>query len=447
MSVPAARGRRERQASGLRHRIAAVEESSIAQQLGIAAGDVLLRMNGEDVVDWIDYQALSGERTIDLVIARGDEEIEFTLEKDEWEPLGLSFDSPLMTGIRECINKCIFCFVDQLPEACRPSLRVKDDDWRTSLMMGSFVTLTNVSDRELERIVRRHATPLYISVHATDPDLRAYLLGTPRGALITEQLRRLREGGIRFHAQAVLCPGINDGAQLLRTMRDLGGMYPACQSLALVPVGLTGHREGLTPLRKYTRDEARAVVDAAEAFAARMRKKHGTSFVFPSDEFYLTAKRKRPDDAFYEDYAQIENGVGMLTALETEFHEAYAEEDLSKAKPGRLLIPTGTDLGPFMKSLTRGHPIPGVEVEVVPIENGFFGAEVTVTGLLTGADLLRGLSGHRADRVLITECLLRDMEDVFLDDMPLSEFKARLGMPVTVVGRRGDQLLEALMGR
>ena len=228
------------------------------------------------------------------------------------------------------------------------SLRVKDDDWRTSLMMGSFVTLTNVSDRELERIVKRHASPLYISVHAMDPQLRAYMLGTERGALIKTQLDRLKKGGIRFHAQAVLCPGINDGAQLERTMKELGDMYPACQSLALVPVGLTGHREGLTPLRKYERDEARAVLDAAEAFAARMRKKHGTSFVFPSDEFYLTAKRKRPDDAFYEDYAQIENGVGMLTALETEFDAAYRDEDLTGAKPEKLLIPTGTDLGPFM---------------------------------------------------------------------------------------------------
>ena len=178
-----------------------------------------------------------------------------------------------------------------------------------------------------------------------------------------------------------------------------------------------------------------------------MRKKHGTSVVFPSDEFYLTAKRKRPDDAFYEDYAQIENGVGMLTALETEFDAAYRDEDLTGAKPEKLLIPTGTDLGPFMKSLMRGHPIPGVDVEVVPIENSFFGREVTVTGLLTGADLLRGLAGHSADRALITECLLRDMEDVFLDDMPLDEFEQKLGIPVTVVGRRGDQLLDALMNR
>ena len=428
------------------HTITAVEPGSIADQLGLTPGDKLVSMNGQRVIDWIDYQAFSAESEIDLVIERGGEEVEYSLEKDEWEPLGLTFDSRLMTNIRLCVNKCIFCFVDQLPPGARDSMRVKDDDWRLSLMMGNFVTLTNDSDAEIERMIARHASPLYISVHTTDPKLRAYMLGCERGALIMKQLNRLKAGGIQFHAQAVLCPGINDGPQLDKTMRDLAAMYPACQSLALVPVGLTGHREGLTPLRKYTRDEARAVLDQAEAFAAAMRKKHGTSFVFPSDEFYLTAKRRMPDSAFYEDYAQIENGVGMVALLDEEFSDSYGAADLSRAVPGRRLIVTGTSIAPFMKSLTRAHPIPGVEVEVIAVENTHFGPDVTVAGLLTGGDVVRALQGRTADQALITECMLRADEDVFLDDMTLSEAEAKAGIPLRKVGRRGEHLLSALMG-
>ena len=427
------------------HRIVAVERDSIADQLGLKAGDELLSINGRRVVDWIDYQAFTSEEKIDLVILRDGEETEYSLEKDEWEPLGLTFDSRLMNNIRECVNKCIFCFVDQLPEGCRPSLRIKDDDWRLSLMTGSFVTLTNVSDAELERIVERRASPLYISVHATDPKLRSYMLGTPRGALLMKQLNRLKAGGIQFHAQAVLCPGVNDGAALEKTIADLKALYPACMSLALVPVGLTGHREGLTPLRKYTRDEARAVIEQAERWQKTCLKKLGTNFVFPADEFYLTAHRSVPDDGFYEDYAQIDNGIGMMRLLETEMEEAYSDADLETAAPGRLIILTGVSVAPFMKSLMKRFPVPGVEVEVVPVENSFFGPEVTVTGLLTGRDVVRALQGRSADAVLITESMLRDGEDVFLDDMSFDEARRQAGMPIVKVGRRGDELLEAIM--
>ncbi|MBO4884709.1 MAG: DUF512 domain-containing protein [Clostridia bacterium] len=427
--------------------IIAVEPGSIAEQLELQPGDRLVSVNGKPILDWIDYQAFTSEENIDLVIERGGEEIEFSLEKDDWEPLGLTFDSRLMSGIRECVNKCIFCFVDQLPACARDSLRVKDDDWRLSLMTGSFVTLTNVSDSELQRIIDRHASPLYVSVHTTDMKLRAHMLGTERGALLMKQLNRMKAGGIQFHAQAVLCPGINDGPQLEKTIADLAALYPACQSLALVPVGLTNHREGLCGLRKYARDEARAVLDAAEKWQKRLLKKHGTNFVFPSDEFYLAAKRPIPPDEFYEDYAQIENGVGMMRQLETELEDAYGEADLESAKPGRLLAPVGVDIVPFMKSLMRRFPIPGVEIEVVPVENGFFGPNVTVTGLLTGGDLIRGLAGKSADRVLVTECMLRDQEDVFLDDLTLGEVQEKVGIPFVKVGRRGDELLDAMMNR
>ncbi len=433
--------------SHMPHTIIAVEPGSIADQLALRPGDRLVSVNGKPVIDWIDYQAFTSEEHIDLVIERGGEETEYALDKDDWEPLGLTFDSQMMSGVRECVNRCIFCFVDQLPACARDSLRVKDDDWRLSLMTGSFVTLTNVSDSELQRIVDRHASPLYVSVHATDMKLRAYMLGTERGALLMKQLNRLKAGGIQFHAQAVLCPGINDGPQLEKTVADLAALYPACQSLALVPVGLTNHREGLCGLRKYTRDEARTVLDAAEKWQKKLLKKYGTNLVFPADEFYLAAKRPIPPDEFYEDYAQIENGIGMMRQLETELEEAYGEADLEAARPGKLLVVTGVSVGPFMKSLMRRFQIPGVEIEVVPIENQFFGPNVTVTGLLTGGDLVRGLAGKTADKVLVTECMLRDQEDVFLDDMTLSEAQEKIGIPIVKVGRRGDELLEAMMNR
>ena len=236
------------------HKIIAVEPGSIADQLGIRPGDSLVTINGKKIIDWIDYQAFCSEEDIDLVTERDGEEIEYSLEKDEWEPLGLTFDSQLLTKVRECVNHCAFCFVDQLPDHVRPSLRVKDDDWRLSLMMGNFVTMTNVSDRELERIIARHASPLYISVHTTNPELRARLLDQPLAAKIMKQLHRLAEGGISFHTQAVLCPGLNDGPELERMINDLSALWPMCQSMAIVPVGLTGHREGLFPLHKYSRD-------------------------------------------------------------------------------------------------------------------------------------------------------------------------------------------------
>lgn len=427
------------------HKITAVLPDSIAEQLEIVPGDELVSINGQTVVDWIDYEAFCCSEEMNLVIRRGEEEMEFEFEKDEYDPLGLQFETQLMSPLRSCANKCMFCFVDQLPENVRPSLRVKDDDWRMSLMMGSFVTLTNVSDKELDRIIARQASPLYISVHATDPKLRAQLLGTPLASKIMSQLNKLKNAGISFHAQAVLCPGINDGEQLKKTVEQLAALYPACQSLALVPVGLTEHRDGLCALRKFTKAEARAVVDSVAQWQEKYLKKFDTSFVSASDEFYVQAGVRIPADERYEDYPQIENGVGLMRLLETEMEYAFEEADLSSARPARLIDACGVSVAPFMKSLHRRFEIPGVEVQVVPIENHFFGPSVTVSGLLTGSDLIRELKGIDADKILITECMLREFEDVFLDDMTLEEVEKEIGVPIVKVGRSGEDLLNALM--
>ena len=433
------------------HSIIGVERGSIAAQLGIRRGDRLKAINGEIVYDFLDYQALSAAERISLLLLRGDEELEFDFEKDEYEPLGLEFESPMMSSVRWCCNKCLFCFVDQLPGHVRETMRVKDDDWRMSLMMGNYVTLTNVSDRELERIVRRHASPLYISVHATDGPLRARLLGQPRGEKLMEQLRTLAAGGIQFHTQAVLCPGLNDGPVLEETIRALVDLHPAALSLALVPVGLTEHRDGLSALRKYRPEEAAAVLDIAERWRNELYEKIGTRFVFPSDEFYLAAGREVPSDESYEDYGQIDDGVGMLRLLQTEFEEAW--EELPPAQrvhtPGgrRIAIATGVSAGPFLEALMERHPVAGADVRVYALENHFFGSTVTVAGLITGGDLVAQMKDTDADVVLITECMLRDEGDRFLDDMTLAEAQERLGRPIIPVGRRGEDLLNAILSQ
>ncbi len=430
------------------HRIVSVDEGSIAEALGIQAGDELFSINGECVVDLFDYQALESAAQLSLIVRRSAEEVEFVFEKDEYEPLGLNFEKPLMSGERQCCNHCLFCFIDQLPGGARESLHVKDDDWRMSLMTGSYVTLTNVSDHELCRIIRRHASPLYISVHATDPELRSYLLGTGRGARLMEQLRMLAEGGIDFHAQAVLCPGLNDGAALEETIKTLSALAPRALSLALVPVGLTNCRDGLSPLRKFTREEARAVLSIANGWRPKLLKAIGTRFVFPSDEFYLAAGAEIPAHEEYEDYGQIDDGVGMLRLLEAEFSEAWQAlpEDANKRGGARRVgIACGTSAGPFLRALLDRYPIAGADVAVYPLENGFFGSNVTVSGLLTGGDLIRGLKEIPRDVFLITECMLRDGEDVFLDDMTLREVSQALDRPLIPVGRRGEDLLEAIL--
>ena len=427
-------------------RIVSVDVGSPAARAGLRAGDELVRIGGEPVIDFLDYQALTARRRVELTVRRDGREKKCVLRKGEYDSPGLEFEKPMMSGMRMCCNRCLFCFVDQLPENVRPSMRLKDDDWRMSLMMGNYVTLTNVSDREIERIIARHASPLYISVHAADPELRSRILGQARGARLMDQLRRLSEGGIEFHTQAVLCPGINDGAALEETLRALTEI-PGARSLALVPVGLTGHREGLAPLRPYAPEEARAVIAQANRWRERLLRERGTRFVFPADEFYLIAGMELPEDGEYEDYAQIDDGVGLLRLLETEYDEAWRALPEEERMPGGgrpMLIGCGVSAAPFLEKLMRSHPLTGIEVRVAPVENRFFGPSVTVSGLVTGGDLTARLKDEPGERIFITGCMLRSEGDRFLDDMTLDEAEARLGRRIVPVGRSGEDLLEAL---
>jgi len=429
------------------HIIVSVDDRSPAQKAGIRAGDRLARINGETIIDFLDYQALTADRKLKVDVLRGGAEISFSVSKGEYAELGLNFEKPMMSGVRMCCNRCLFCFVDQLPAGVRESMRVKDDDWRTSLMMGSYVTLTNVSDRELDRIIARHASPLYISVHATEPCLRERLLGTHRARRLMEQLKKLSDGGIEFHCQAVLCPGLNDGEALEQTISELIQL-PGALSLALVPVGLTNHREGLSDLRKYNADEAKAVIAQANVWRERLLEERGTRFVFPSDEFYLQAGTQVPADEEYEEYGQIDDGVGLLRLLHTEYVEAWNElpaEEKVFTGGKKVAIACGVSAAEFLTKLVSEHPVAGVDVSVYPVENGFFGSNVTVSGLVTGGDLLRKMRDVECEKVLITEVMLRSEGDRFLDDRLLEDVCEELGKAIVPVGRRGDELLDALL--
>ena len=428
-------------------RILSVAKGSMAAKAGIKAGEKLLRINGEDILDEIDYQAMVTGRRIHLEIESPSGEIRtLSVSKPANRALGLQLDERAVLQPRVCRNHCIFCFVDQMPEKMRGSLYVKDDDWRLSLMMGNFVTLTNVDDREFDRILRRKASPLYISVHATDPETRVRMLRNPNAGNILSRLGKLKEAGIRFHCQIVLCPGINDADVLHQSIVDLANLHPAAESLAIVPIGLTDHRENLYPLRLFRPEESRELLRDLELIQAYYLKTLGTRFVFPADEFYSIAGLPVPEEDAYEGYPQIENGIGMLRMLARECEEYWpaVQEEAKAGASEHLLIPTGVSALPYIQELVRKYGAVRDEIEVFAVPNRFFGPSVTVTGLITGRDLLSALRGRKADRILISCSMLREQEDVFLDDVTLSDIEAQTGIPVRVVQNHGEDFLKAL---
>lgn len=431
----------------LEHLITAVAEGSPAYRNGLRAGDTLLSINNEELIDHIDYQALSGKRHLVLHVRKSDgRDWHVELIKPAGKPLGLSFGESMVTRPRICKNKCVFCFIDQMPPACRKTLYVKDDDWRMSLMMGNFITLTNVDDTEFERILRRKVSPLYISVHATDPDVRVQMMRNPQAAKIMQRLTALKENGIKFHCQIVLCPGLNDGKVLENTLKDLTSLAPAAQSAALVPVGLTKFRENLFPLTTFNRESAGEVLAICDKWQKRCLDTLGTRFVFPSDEMLCIAGRDIPCEADYEGFPQIENGVGLMRKFLAAL-EIAASENQEEALARRVLIPCGQSIAPYMSEWVKNHAPENVQVKVTPIRNHFFGETVTVTGLLTGGDLLQQIDTTDIDEILLCSVTLRAEGDLFLDDMSLKDFRKSLDVPVRIVPNRGDALYAALLGK
>lgn len=398
-----------------------------AQEAGLRAGDNIISVNGEPLIDYIDYVWFSGKTRLKFRVQRGEEKLTLRMDKEESEDLGLEFSQPLLGKKRVCGNRCVFCFVDQLPRGMRRSLYIKDEDWRWSVLAGGYVTLTDIGKDEINRILRRGASPLYVSVHTVDETLRKQMLGNDAGLLIQPLLKKLKSRGIRFHAQAVICPGMNDGKKLEETFRFLRGLYPAAQSLAVVPVGLTAHRQGLEPISPVTREMAQSTVKEVEKWQKECLNSIGTRFVFAADEYYLKAGLPLPDSDSYEDYPQIENGVGLIAKQQAEADEAFAE----CRGPGRhVSIVTGVDAYPLITQMAkRAEQACGAHIDVYCAENGTFGKSITVSGLLGGADIARAAEGNTLGEALLLpgNCV---REDVFLDDMTVAQLSERLGVPV-----------------
>lgn len=428
-------------------KITHVEPGSIADRLGLVAGDSLEMISGEPVIDQIDYQALTAFRSFPMQVLRENgERTTLHVRKQDWEPLGITLDQTIVSKPRPCANHCIFCFIDQMPPNMRDTLYVKDDDWRLSLMMGNYITMTNISERELDRIIRRRVSPLYISVHATDPELRCRMLRNRNAGLIMDRLRLLAKNGLRFHCQVVMCPGWNDGPQLERTLNDLHSLHPFAQSVALVPVGLTRFREGLDVIEPYNKETASQVVRMVEELQKRFLREIGTRFVFPSDEFYCLSQLPLPDDETYEDYPQIENGVGMLRMFETDLRFAIEDEPVEQTPPRQLVIACGTSVAPYMQGWCDRYAPQGTKVRVHPIINHFFGESVTVSGLITGRDLLEQLKDEQCDEILIVRDMIRNEGDMFLDDITVAEVRQALPAPLRIVRNTGEGFWRAISG-
>lgn len=430
-------------------KIMGVTKGSLAETLGILPGDVLLSINEKEITDVLDYRFLETERVLKLTLSRAGKVYTKELTKPQYASIGLEFETYLMDEQHSCRNKCIFCFIDQLPKGMRETLYFKDDDDRLSFLFGNYITLTNLSDREVERILQMHISPINVSVHTMDPELRCKMMNNRFAGDSLRHLYRLAEGGVKLNCQIVLCPGVNDGAELEFTLEKLYGLGESLCSVACVPVGLTRYREGLYPLTAYTRESAGEVLDILERYGEKFLRERGSRTVYGSDELYLLAERPLPPLEFYEDFPQIENGVGMLRNLEDEFLWAMEEGPLPET-PRTVTIPTGECGYGFLNSMLDGlrQKCHNLTVNLVPVHNDFFGGTVNVTGLLTGQDIGKTLKGRElGDEVLIVSNMLRADEDIFLDDMTLTELGEVLQVPVRKFGNSGEAMLCALLGR
>ena len=430
--------------------ITGVEKGSLAERAGIKKDDVLVSLNGHPVRDVLDYRFHLADRMLSVSCLRDGKAASFVIEKGEYEDIGLDFETPLMDHKKTCHNKCIFCFIDQMPKGYRETLYFKDDDSRLSFLQGNYVTLTNMTDEDIDRIIEMRMSPLHVSIHTTDPALRVKMMNNKRAGEVLRYLDRLCAAGIALRGQIVLCRGVNDGVALERSLRDLMRLVPQLDSLSVVPVGLTKHREGLYPLEPFTPEECRSVVKTVEAFAAECYHKHGTYVFSAADEWYLKAGIPLPDEDKYEGYPQIENGVGMLTSFEKEFAFALGGITAEEKETVRAVtVATGKAASPMLSAMADKlcALCPHLRVDVVTVENEFFGSEITVAGLLTGEDYLRALKDRAlGDALLISRTSLRAEGDLFLCGTALSELEEALGVPVVPVDNDGYAFYEALLG-
>ena len=446
------------------HIIYKITPGSIAEELEIEAGDVLVSINGNEIEDVFDYHYMVNDEYLELLIRKADgEEWELEIEKEYNEDLGIEFENGLMDDYKSCTNKCIFCFIDQMPPGMRETLYFKDDDSRLSFLQGNYVTLTNMKDKDLDRIIQYHMGPINISVQTTNPELRCMMLHNRFAGESLKKIDRLYEAGIPMNGQIVLCKGVNDGEELERSIRDLTKYLPCMESVSVVPVGLSKYREGLYPLEPFTKEDAEKVIDTIEKWQKKCLEKHDLHFIHASDEWYLLAERPLPEEESYDGYLQLENGVGMLRLLVNEFAEAMQdalEEPGYKDEVMKVLndefgghhkvsIMTGRLAAPFLRQMAADfmQAFPGYEVEVIDIRNDFFGERITVSGLITAQDLIAQAKGRElGDSIAIPCNMLRSGERVFLDDQSVEDVQNALQVPVIIVKSSGLALFEAMLG-
>ena len=430
------------------HVVSQVEPGSIGEEMGIGPGDKLLGINGNEISDVFDYYYYMEAEEVLLLIEKPDgEQWELEIEKDEDESLGLQFEQSLMDEYRSCRNKCMFCFIDQMPEGMRDTLYFKDDDSRLSFLQGNYITLTNMSEEDVERIVKYHLEPINISFQTTNPELRCRMLHNRFAGDALKKVDILYQGGIQMNGQIVLCKGVNDKDELERSIRDLTGYLPFLRSVSVVPVGLTKYRDGLYPLEPFTKEDAREVLKTIHAWQDKVYEEYGIHFIHAGDEWYILAEEELPEEQRYDGYLQLENGVGMLRLLFDEFEEGLKalEGDLRKRE---ISLATGRLAYPYLKRMLGRlrEKFPNVLVRLYPIENHFFGERITVSGLITGQDLTEQLKGKELGAALLLPCnMLRIGEEVFLDDFTVQDVENALQVPVDIVKSSGQDFVQAVL--
>lgn len=432
-----------------RHKISQVKEGSIAWELELEPGDELISINGETIEDVFDYHYLVNDEYIELLVRKpSGEEWELEIEKEFEEDLGIEFENSLMDEYRSCRNKCVFCFIDQMPPGMRETLYFKDDDSRLSFLQGNYVTLTNMSDHDIDRIIHYHLAPINISFQTTNPKLRCKMLNNRFAGDIFPKVQRLFEAEIEMNGQIVLCKGLNDKEELERSIRDLTQYLPHLRSVSVVPVGLSKYRDGLYPLEPFTKEEAEQVIATIESWQKKIFPEYGVHFIHASDEWYLLAGRELPEEERYDGYLQLENGVGMLRLLDTEVTEALKDKPSDNRKR-KISFATGKLAYPYIRRYADkvNEKFPHIEIQGYEIRNDFFGERITVSGLLTGQDIMKQLADEDLGECLLLPCnLLRSGEDVFLDDKTVGEIETALNVPVQIVDETGADFVAAILG-
>lgn len=424
-----------------------VTTGSHADKAGIKKGETLLSINSNEIVDVLDYRFYQVNRKLTLEVADEDKNVRtIEMTKGEYEEIGLEFETYLMDKQHSCRNKCIFCFIDQLPKGMRESLYFKDDDSRLSFLFGNYITLTNITEHEIDRIIKMHISPINVSVHTTNPELRCKMMNNRFAGDTLKYLKRFADAGITLNCQIVSCPGINDGDELVRTLTDLENL--GVNMTAIVPVGLTRYRENLYPLVPYNKETAGQTIDIIEKMGDECVKKHGRRIFFPGDEFYLFAEREIPSPEFYEDFSALEDGIGMIAYLTDDVGWKLEELDADESLCHKVTIACGEGVFPYMKRIMSmiNEKFPNITINTRAIKNNFFGGGVNVSGLVTGGDLIDQLRGDDlGDRLIITSSMLRFENDLFLDDVSTDDVERELGVTLVPVNNNGNDLVEAVI--